>query len=119
MTKTTAADNGNTTTIPLDVVAKPDTPDHGLIVLRDKEARGLIGLACDALSETREVTHDLHQAIYGYGEPADGDSRDRFQVLNEALGCLRTTEHYLLMLSSVFQEQDHGEPGLCPADPAF
>jgi hypothetical protein len=112
MTKTSAASNGST-------AREPDTPDHGLIVLRDKEARGLIGLAFDALSETREVTHDLHQAIYGYGDAADGDSRDRFQVLNEALGCLRSTEHYLLMLSSVFQEQDHGEPGLCPAEPAF
>jgi hypothetical protein len=102
MTKTSAASNGGT-------ASEPDKPDHGLLALRDREAEGLIRLAFDALSETREVTHDLHQAIYGYGEPAEGDSRDRLTVLNEALSCLRTTEHYLLMLSSLFQEQDHGE----------
>ena len=112
MAKTDAASNGSKE-------REPDNPEHGLLVLRDKEAHGLINLACDALSEGREVIHDLHQAIYGYGEAADGDSRDRFAVLNEALSCLRTTEHYLLMLSSVFQEQDHGETGLCPAVPAF
>jgi hypothetical protein len=35
------------------------------------------------------------------------------------VGCLRTTEHYLLMLSSVFEEQDHGAPDRWTPDPAF
>jgi len=114
MTKTDAASNGSK-------ASGPDKPDHGLLVLREKETQGLISLACNALSEGREVMHDLHQALYGYGEAADGDSFDRHQVLNEALSCLRTTEHYLLMLSSVFKEQDQDQGGLgpCPVVPAF
>jgi hypothetical protein len=98
MTKTSAASNGST-------AREPDKPKHGLLVLREQETRGLISLACDALSQTSDVVHDLHQALYGYGEAAQGDSRDRFKVLDEALSCLRTSEHYLLMLSSVFEEQ--------------
>lgn len=112
MTKTSAASDGSK-------AREQDKPDHGLMVLRDKEAQGLISLACDALSETREISHDLHQVIYGYGDAAEGDSRDRLQVLNEALSCLRTTEHYLLMLSSIFQEQAHGGLGPCPTVPTF
>jgi hypothetical protein len=113
MTKTSAASNGST-------ASEPDKPEYGLMVLREKEARGLISLACDALSEAREVAHDLHQALYGrYGEAAEGDGRDRLTVLNEAVGCVRTTEHYLLMLSSVFEEQDHGAPDRWTPDPAF
>ena len=114
MTKTSAASNGGK-------ASTPDKPRHGLIVLRGEEAQGLISLASRAMSQTSDVIHDLHQVLYGYrhGGAAESDDRDRLQMLNEALSCLRTTEHYLLMLSSVFQEQDHGEPGLCPADPAF
>jgi hypothetical protein len=112
MTKTSAASNGST-------ASEPDKPEHGLMVLREKETQGLISLACDALSEAREVAHDLHQALYGYGGTAEGDSRDRLKVLNEAVSCLRTTEHYLLMLSSVFEEQDHGALDRWSPDPAF
>jgi hypothetical protein len=112
MTKTSAASNGSKTN-------EPDKPDHGLIVLREKEARGLISLACDALSEGREVMHDLHQALYGYGEAAEGASCDRQKALNEALSCLHATEHYLLMLSSVFGEQDQGGLGPLSDDPPF
>jgi hypothetical protein len=112
MAKTEAASNGSKTD-------EPDKPTHGLMVLREKETQSLISLACDALSETREVIHDLHQDIYGYGESAECDSRERLQVLNEALSCLRTTEHYLLMLSSVFKEQEQDGLDPCPAVPAF
>jgi hypothetical protein len=112
MTKTSAASNGST-------ASEPDKPRHGLMVLREKETRGLISLACDALSQTSSVVYDLHQALYGSGEAAEGDSRDRLKVLNEALGCLRTIEHYLLMLSSVFEEQDQGGLGPWSAVPAF
>ena len=112
MTKTSAASNGST-------ASEPDKPAHGLMVLREKETRGLISLACDAMSQTHSVVHDLHQALYSFGEPAEGDSPDRLKALNEALGCLRTTEHYLLMLSSVFEEQDHGALDRWSPDPAF
>jgi hypothetical protein len=113
MTKTSAASNGST-------ASEPDKPEYGLMVLREKETRGLISLACDAMSQTHSVVHDLHQALYGrYSGAAEGDSPDRLKVLNEALGCLRTTEHYLLMLSSVFEEQDHGAPDRWSPDPAF
>jgi hypothetical protein len=112
MTKTSAASNGST-------ASEPDKPEHGLMVLREKETRGLISLACDAQSQTGSVLHDLHQALYSFGEPAEGDRPDRLKVLNEALGCLRATEHYLLMLSSVFEEQDHGALDRWSPDPAF
>jgi hypothetical protein len=112
MTKTTAASNGSKT-------STPDKPEHGLIVLREKEAQGLISLACDALSQTSSVIYDLHQALYGPGQAAQGDSRDRFKVLNEAVTCLRTIEHYLLMLSSVFEEQEQAELGPLSTVPPF
>jgi hypothetical protein len=112
MTKTTAASNGST-------ASTPDKPEHGLIVLREKEAQGLISLVCDALSQTSSVIYDLHQALYDHGETAQGDSRDRFKVLNEAVTCLRTIEHYLLMLSSVFEEQEQAELGPLSTVPPF
>jgi hypothetical protein len=112
MTKTTAASNGSTT-------RTPDKPEHGLIVLREKEAQGLISLACDAMSQTSSVIHDLHQALYGSGDIADGDRRDRFTALNEAVTCLRTIEHYLLMLSSVFEEQEQAGLGPLSTVPPF
>ena len=112
MTKTSAASNGST-------ASEPDKPEHGLMVLREKETRGLISLACDAQSQTGSVLHDLHQVLYSFGGTAEGDRPDRLKVLNEALGCLRATEHYLLMLSSVFEEQDHGALDRWSPDPAF
>ena len=112
MTKTSAASNGST-------ASEPDKPEHGLMVLREKEARGLISLACDAMSQTASVIHDLHQGLYSFGEAAGSDSRDRLTVLNEALSCLRTTEHYLLMLSSVFEEQDNAGAHPWSVGPAF
>jgi hypothetical protein len=112
MTKTTAASNGSTT-------STPDKPEHGLMVLREKEAQGLISLACAALSQTSSVIYDLHQALYDHGETAQGGSRDRFKVLNEAVTCLRTIEHYLLMLSSVFEEQEQAELSPLSTVPPF
>ena len=102
MTSTSAASNGSE-------ASTPDKPEHGLMVLREREARGLISLVCDAQSQAGDLIHDLHRALYPYGEAAEGESRDRFKVLNEALSCLRTTEHYLLMLSSVFEEQEQNQ----------
>jgi hypothetical protein len=114
MTKTNAASNGSK-------ASTPDKPTHGLIVLREEETQGLISLASRAMSQTGDVIHDLHQVIYHHGEVADSDSSARLRMLNEALRCLRTTEHYLLMLSSVFEEQDNANCGIDPwsVEPAF
>jgi hypothetical protein len=98
MTETSAASNGGMT-------STTGKREHGRIVLRDQEARGLISLASYALTETGAMVHDLHEAIYDNGSAPDGDCRDYGQMLDEALQCLGTTEHYLLMLGSVFEEQ--------------
>jgi hypothetical protein len=81
--------------------------EHGLFVLRGKEGKGLISLACDALGETFSLAHELHAQLYAT-DPADG--QELWQQLGEALACLETTHHYLLMLSSVLEER-------CPPDP--
>jgi hypothetical protein len=112
MTKTSTASNGST-------AIESDKPEHGLTVLRTQETKGLISLACDALSQASNVAYDLHQAIYDHGEAAEGDSLDRQQLLNEALSCLRITEHYLLMLSSVFEEKEKDQGLLGPWTGAF
>ena len=83
------------------------SPEHGLFLLRGKEGRGLISLACDALAETSGLTHDMHARLYAT-DPAD--DRDLLQQMGEALACLETAHHYLLMLSSVLEER-------CPPDP--
>ena len=82
-------------------------PEHGLFLLRGKEGKGLISLACDALAETSGLTHDMHARLYAT-DPAD--DRALLQQLGEALACLETAHHYLLMLSSVLEER-------CPPDP--
>ncbi len=88
-----AATNGGTTT----------DRDPGLPHLRGKEANGLISLAADASSETADLIHQLHTAIYDHSTAAhDGQLGDR---LEETLTCLQTCEHYLLMLGSVIDER--------------
>jgi hypothetical protein len=99
---TAASDGGNSTR-----TEEKAPPEHGLFLLRGKEGRGLIGLALDALHETSELAHDLHAQLYAK-DPAD--DRDLLQHLGEALACLETAHHYLLMLSSVLEER-------CPPDP--
>ena len=97
-------------------------PEHGLFVLRGREGRGLISLACDALGETFTLAHEMHARLYAT-DPA-GD-RDLLQHLGEALACLETAHHYLLMLSSVLEERcppdPDPDPGVDPwsVDPAF
>jgi hypothetical protein len=77
-------------------------PEHGLAVLRDKEGRGLISLACDALGEVFNLAHEMHAQLYSK-DPAD--DRELQQLNVEAQACLETAEHYLLMLGSVFEER--------------
>ena len=75
---------------------------HGLAVLRDSEAKALISMACDALSETHALGSQMHGAIYDRtsGMPCT-PLQDK---LAELLACMETAEHYLLMLGSVFDE---------------
>jgi hypothetical protein len=97
------------------------SPEHGLAVLRDKEGRGLISLACDALYETSNLAHEMHARLY----PADpADDRELLQLMGQALACLETGQHYLLMLSSIVEERERTrppDPGVDPwsVEPAF
>ena len=105
----TAASNGGTTTED----KKRERPSHGLPVLRDTEAKALIHLGMDALSEAHTVGHELHKLLYGTAEPGDDQ---RQELLVETLTCLETAEHYLLMLGSVLGEHPArtGPPGAVP-----
>lgn len=96
-------------------------PEHGLSVLRGKEGRGLISLACDALGETFTLAHEMHARLYA-SDP--DDDRELLQLMGEALTCLETSQHYLLMLSSIFEERERTrppDPEIDPwsAEPAF
>jgi hypothetical protein len=90
--------------------------EHGVAVLRDKEAKALISLACDALSETFDVNHEMHGLIYGKDDSVPDAQIQR--TLEEALTCLQTADHYLRMLGSVLDERTGHGPGTWP-DPAF
>jgi hypothetical protein len=96
-------------------------PPHGLAALRDKEGRGLISLACDALHEASDLAFEMHAQLYAQ-DPAD--DRQVQQLMGEAQACLETAEHYLLMLGSVIEERattHDPDPGVDPwsAEPAF
>jgi hypothetical protein len=96
-----AASNGTATST--DATQKRE---HGVAVLRDKEARALISIACDALSQTCHVGHDMHGFLYGEDAVSDAQLH---RTLEEALICLQTAEHYLRMLGSVLEERaSHG-----------
>ena len=98
ITPVTAASNGGDTT-----TSERKRPDHGLPGLRDREAKGLISLGMDALSEASNLGHDMHAAIYDKKTGTDQYARLQEQ-LAEVLTCLETAEHYLFMLGSVFEE---------------
>jgi hypothetical protein len=87
---------------------EPAKRDYGLAVMREKETKCLISLACDCISETARVTHEMHQVIY------DRDSKvpdTELQLkLDEALSCWQTADHYLRMLSSVLEERCGDSP---------
>jgi hypothetical protein len=78
--------------------------EHGLAVLRHDEAKGLISLACGAISETHSVGHEMHTLIYS----ADGQFRPgRLEdLLTEVLTCWEAADHYLRMLGSVLADFD-------------
>jgi hypothetical protein len=85
--------------------------ENGMAVVRDKEAKALISLSMDALSEAFHVGHELHGVVY---EPKSSVSNTGLQqTLAEVLTCMERAEHYLLMLGSNFEEKypppDEGE----------
>ncbi len=93
-----AASNGSTT--PVSVTESGD----GLVKLRRMETKALISLACDALSQTHHVAHEMHSLIYDRDREFRPDQLGR--MAREALACWQTTDHYLLMLSSVLADYD-------------
>jgi hypothetical protein len=104
ITPITAASDGDNT-----AGRQPHEREHGLAVLRDSEAKALISLACDALSETHALGSHLHTGIY---DPAHGTTCTQLQdTLAELLACMERAEHYLLMLGSVFDESTRPRPG--------
>lgn len=88
---------------------QPIQPKHGISVLRDKEARALISLICDALGEVLGVTSAMHSAIYNYNNEAEASPDDVCHMRDDALACLGTSEHYLLMLGSLLDEQANAD----------
>jgi hypothetical protein len=95
-------------------------PVYGLFALRHKEGLGLISLVCDALHETSDLAHKIHEQLYAK-DPADCRA---LQLLNvETQACLETAEHYLLMLGAVLEERatQDPDPGVDPwsVEPAF
>ena len=77
--------------------------EHGMAVLRDREAKALISLGMNALSEASYVGHELHGAVYD--DTASVSNAVLQQALAEVLTCMERAEHYLLMLGSTFEEQ--------------
>jgi hypothetical protein len=75
---------------------------HGMTVLRDREAKALISLGTDALSEAFHLGHELHSAIYD--TQASNSNAQLQDTLAETLTCMERAEHYLLMLGSNFEE---------------
>lgn len=106
MTGTSNASNGDKTT-----AKEAVQPEHGMSVLRNIEAKGLITLVCDALRQAMSVTHEMHGAIYKYDQEAKVSQEDLCRMREDALVCLSTSEHYLLMLGSVIEDQaSNAEP---------
>ena len=111
VTPITNASNGADTS-----TAGEHTPrEHGIAVLRDREAKALISLGTDALSEAFNVAHELHRAVY---DPQSSVSNGELQqTLTEVLTCTERAEHYLLMLGSNFEEASPPEPDEHDGDP--
>jgi hypothetical protein len=98
--------------------AEPAKREHGLAVLREKEAQALISLACAAVHETSDLTHEMHGLIYDADKADVPDARLQ-QSLEEALTCWQTADHYLRMLGSVIDERTGDSQAPWPADPAL
>ena len=92
---------------------KPARPEHGIAVLREKEARALISLACDGISQTSQAGNEIHRLVYA-GETVPGAQFQ--QQLEEALTCLQTADHYLRMLGDILDERAADSPAPWPTD---
>jgi hypothetical protein len=99
MAKTTDASDGGKP-----AVKQAVQREHGSSVLREKEIKALIGLACDALSEVLGVADEMHTAIYGYKQETKVSHDELFRMRDDALACLSTSEHYLLMLGNALED---------------
>lgn len=99
MTETSKASNGDRTT-----AKEAVQPKHGMSVLRDKEARALVGLVCETLGEALGVANDMHAGIYAY-QQVKASQEELCLMRDDALACLSMSEHYLLMLGSVLDDQ--------------
>ena len=97
ITSITAASDGENT-----AQRQAHEREFGLAVLRGSEAKALISLASDALSQTHSLAHEMHTGIYDKSIGIPGVVLQ--DLLAEALACMETAEHYLLMLGSVFDE---------------
>jgi hypothetical protein len=87
---------------------KPTQRDHGLAVMRDKEMKALISLACDCISEASQLSHEMHRVIYDRDNTINAVEVQ--QQLDEALSCWQTADHYLRMLDSVLEERNGDSP---------
>ena len=98
-TTSKAASNGSATT-PAQVTKPGDT----LVKLRRTEAKALISLACDALSQTYNLGHEMHTLIYDRDREFSPEQLVR--MARETVACWATGDHYLLMLTSVLGDFD-------------
>lgn len=89
-TTTMTADNGGT------VSAKED---HPVAVLRREEGRYLISLVCDAVHATSDLTHHMHEALYG--PQGVVPVTDLKTALSNARACLDVAHRYLSQLDEV------------------
>ena len=87
---------------------KPAKRDYGIAVMREKETKALIGLACDCIREAQQVTHEMHSVIYDRDTTVN--DAELQQQLDEALSCWQTADHYLRMLDSVLEERNGDSP---------
>lgn len=99
MTETSNASNGGKT-----ADKQKAQREHGLSVLREKEAKALVSLATDALNEALGVGHEMFHVIY-QTDQAKVSQEELFRMRDDALACLSTSEHYLLMLGSILEDQ--------------
>jgi hypothetical protein len=83
---------------------QPQERKHGLAVLRADEAKALISLTTEAMSQAHSVGHEMHTLIYAKDGPFRPDKLDC--LLTEALACWETADHYLRMLGSVLADYD-------------
>jgi hypothetical protein len=94
---TTAGDGADTST-----AGERKPREHGMTVVREREAKALISLGMDALGEAHHVGNQLHSAVYD--KEASVCNAELQDMLAKVLTCVERAEHYLLMLGSNLEE---------------